>query len=72
LRRRSAPRGLDKLSVDDIIQMRIHGSREFIRELRDLSYKDLGVDGVVKLRIHGASVSFIREMRDLGYKDLAL
>ena len=53
--------------------MRIHGvTAGFVRELKDLGYKDLRVDEVVKLRIHAASPTFIREMGDLGYKNLAL
>lgn len=61
------------LSVDDLVKMRIHGvTADFIRQSRELGFKDLSIDDLVKMRIHRVTPEYVKEMRDLGFKDLTV
>ena len=44
--------------------MRIHGmSTEFVRQIRDLGFRDASVDDLVSMRIHGVTTEFARKVK---------
>ena len=60
-------------TVDDLVNMRIHGvTPEFVRQTRELGFKDLSIDDLVKMRIHRVMPEYVKEIRDLGYKDVTV
>jgi len=55
--------GLDHLSVDDLVAMKIQGvTADYVRELQALGLKP-GPDDLVAMRIQGITAQYIREMR---------
>jgi beta-lactamase regulating signal transducer with metallopeptidase domain len=63
--------GYKGLSLDRLIEMRIHGVKtETVRELRDLGY-DVSADRLVEFQIHGVTPWFIEELVDAGLKNLS-
>ena len=63
--------GYDRLSLDRLVEMRIHGATpDFINELDRLGYRGLSPSKLVEMRIHRATVEYIEELRNLGYSDL--
>jgi len=46
--------GYDRVSVDKLIEMRIHGvNAGFIRDIQSRGWKDVTVDELIQMRIHG-------------------
>ncbi len=63
--------GYDRLGIDNLIAMTIHGATpDNIRELASLGYEHLSADDLVAMRVHGATPDFIREVERLGYKHI--
>jgi len=63
--------GYEGLSLDRLIQMRIHGVKpEAVRELRDLGYR-VSADRLIEFQIHGVAPWFIEELADAGLKNLS-
>jgi hypothetical protein len=61
-----------RLSLEDYQAMRIFDvTPEYIREMRDLGFKDISHDELVATKIHGVTPSYIRQMRTSGW-DLSL
>lgn len=55
-------------STKELIELGIHGvSPQYIKEVRDLGYKDLTARNFVELKIHGVSADYIREMKASGF-----
>jgi beta-lactamase regulating signal transducer with metallopeptidase domain len=55
--------GLDNLSVDDLVAMKIQGvTADYVRQLHDLGVKP-GADDLIAMRIQGVSREYIRDMR---------
>jgi hypothetical protein len=51
------------VTVEDLIQMRIHGvTSEFAREVRQM-YPSVSIHQLVNMRIHGVTTDFAREAR---------
>ena len=60
-------------SVDDLVKMKIHGvTPEFVRQTRELGFKDLSIDDLVKMRIHRVTPEYIKAIRDLGYANVTV
>jgi beta-lactamase regulating signal transducer with metallopeptidase domain len=63
--------GYDELSLDDLVEFRIHGvSPEYIRSLESAGYPDLPADRLVEFRIHGVSPEEIRDLASVGIEGL--
>lgn len=45
-------------------------SRELVRELNALGFRELDLDQLISVRIHGATPQYIRELKDLGIEGL--
>jgi beta-lactamase regulating signal transducer with metallopeptidase domain len=59
--------GLDNLTVDQLIAMKIHGvTPDYVRQLHQLGLKP-GVDELIAFRIHGVTPEYIRDMRAAGF-----
>jgi len=55
--------GLDNLSVDDLVAMKIQGvTADYVRQLHDLGLKP-GADDLIALRIQGITPAYIRDIR---------
>ncbi len=55
--------GLDNLSVDDLVAMKIQGvTADYVRQLHDLGLKP-GADDLIAMRIQGVTPEYIRDMR---------
>ena len=55
--------GLDHLSVDELVAMKIQGvTADYVRQLRDLGLKP-GADDLIAMRIQGVTPEYIRDMR---------
>jgi hypothetical protein len=68
---RSMRAAFPNISVDKMLEMRIHGATpEFAEAMAQLGYGSLSADKLVEFRIHGVTPEFIRQMKDLGFKDL--
>ena len=54
--------GYEGLTLERLIQMRIHGVKtETVRELRDLGY-DLSADRLIEFQIHGVTPRYIKDL----------
>ncbi len=61
-----------RVSLEDYLTMRIFDiTPEYIREMRNLGFKDITHDQLVSSRIHKVTPQFVREMRAAGW-DLSL
>ena len=55
--------GLDNLSVDDLVAMKIQGvTADYVRQLHDMGLKP-GADDLIAMRIQGVTPEYIRDMR---------
>ncbi len=55
--------GLDNLSVDDLVAMKIQGvTADYVRQLHELGLKP-GADDLIAMRIQGITPDYIRDMR---------
>ncbi|MHB8500155.1 MAG: hypothetical protein ACYDCG_15890 [Candidatus Acidiferrales bacterium] len=43
-------------------------SRQVVKDMNDLGYRNLSADDLVARRIHGVDVGFVKESREHGYK----
>ena len=60
-------------AVDDAIRLRQHGiDPEWIEQLANLGYDDLGVSELVRLRNHGVAPEFVGKLVEAGYDDLSV
>ncbi|MGC2108207.1 MAG: M56 family metallopeptidase [Candidatus Korobacteraceae bacterium] len=60
--------GLDHLSVDDLLAMKIQGvTADYVRQLHDLGLKP-DADDLVAMRIQGVTPQYVREMQASGIK----
>ncbi len=67
-----AAEGYTKLSVDQIITLKIHGvDRNFIRQMKSLGFSNLSVDKLAALKIHGVSAATIEMMKSAGFDNLS-
>jgi hypothetical protein len=58
---------------DQIIAMKIHGvSPEWMSQLRDLGYANVGIDDLIAMRIHGVSPDYIAGLQKRGVKNLTI
>ena len=65
--------GLGDLSVDDLVQMKIHGiDPEFVRGTLATGFPDVTVDELVQMKIHGIDVLYIKEMMQAGLGELTI
>jgi beta-lactamase regulating signal transducer with metallopeptidase domain len=63
--------GYDDLSLDKLVEMRIHRVKpEIVEELRDLGY-DLSADRLIEFQIHRVTPWFIKDMKDAGLRNLS-
>ena len=47
--------------------MRIHGvAPDFVRQIRDIGFRDVSVDDLVSMRIHGVTTEFARRVKERG------
>lgn len=64
--------GYSKLSLDDLIAMRIHRvDAEYIRSLQRAGYSNLDRDTLMSMGIHGVTPAFIQEMKLLGFENVS-
>ena len=67
-----AAEGYTKLSVDEIVALRIHGvGRNFIRQMKALGFGNLSVDKLLAMRIHGVSAATVEMMKSAGFDNLS-
>jgi bla regulator protein blaR1 len=60
--------GLDNLSADDLIELKIQGvTPEYVRAIHDLGLQP-DADGLVGLKVQGVTPEYIKELRSLGFK----
>ena len=61
-----------KLSVDDLISLRVHGvTPEYIQQMRDIGFGSLSLRDVSSLRSQGVTPEYIGKMRAAGLGDLS-
>ena len=68
-----AAAGYKGLSVDDLIQFKIHGvTPEFIRQMQAAGLSHPDPDDLVSMRIHDVTPAFIQELKDAGFSGLSV
>jgi beta-lactamase regulating signal transducer with metallopeptidase domain len=63
--------GYDELSLDDLVEFRIHGvSPEEVRDLASIGIEGLTPDRLVEFRIHGVDAELVRALAAAGYENI--
>lgn len=63
----------NQIPVEQIIKLAIHDVDEaYIRDLKQVGYKNLSANTIIKASIHDVSPEYINELAKLGYKNLPI
>lgn len=65
--------GLKGLDLRDLIQFQIHDvTPAYVREMKDLGYKDFSAEEIVEASIHDVNPEYIRSLKAAGYGNLPM
>ena len=65
--------GYKNLSVDQLIQLKIHGvTPELVRQIEAAGLGHPAIDELVNVQIHGVTPEFVNEMKSVGFTGLSL
>jgi hypothetical protein len=68
-----AEHGLTDLSVDELVQLAIHGIKpDFVAEMKAMGFEDMSVDELVQLGIHGVNAKFVQSWMEQGLDDASV
>ena len=60
-----------RISVDDLIRLRLHGIHaEYVEEMRE-QLGDIPLDKLIELKVHGVTPEMVEELRESGVEDVS-